>query len=411
MAQRPDQRPRQRGLAGPQVAFQINDQPRLQQRRQPFPQLLGGGFVGQFENGGNIGAMHDQDSTVDYAALKEKIRAAGRQLGFAAIGVARADPGDAVAGLHAWLAEGCHGQMDYMARHAELRAHPEQLHQGTITVISAALDYLPHGKVADDPGQAAISRYAQGRDYHKVIRSRLQKLADTIAADIGPFGYRVFSDSAPVMEVEFASQAGLGWRGKHTLLLSKQGSWRFLGEIYTDLPLAPDEPVASHCGSCTACIDACPTGAIVAPYKVDARRCISYLSIELDGPIPEELRPLLGNRIYGCDDCQLCCPWNRFAQIGDPEFTPRHKLDSASLLELFAWTEQQFNDRLAGNPIRRIGHERWLRNIAVALGNGPAGEAVQEALHHRLDHPSAVVREHVAWALARLESQATPTHI
>ena len=411
MAQRPDQRPRQRGLAGPQVAFQINDQPRLQQRRQPFPQLLGGGFVGQFENGGNIGAMHDQDSTVDYAALKEKIRAAGQQLGFAAIGVARADPGDAVAGLRAWLAEGCHGQMDYMARHAELRAHPEQLHQGTITVISAALDYLPHGKVADDPGQAAISRYAQGRDYHKVIRSRLQKLADTIAADIGPFGYRVFSDSAPVMEVEFASQAGLGWRGKHTLLLSKQGSWRFLGEIYTDLPLAPDEPVESHCGTCTACIDACPTGAIVAPYKVDARRCISYLSIELDGPIPEELRPLLGNRIYGCDDCQLCCPWNRFAQIGDPEFTPRHKLDSASLLELFAWTEQQFNDRLAGNPIRRIGHERWLRNIAVALGNGPAGEAVQEALHHRLDHPSAVVREHVAWALARLESQATPTHI
>ncbi|MEN9477113.1 MAG: hypothetical protein RLZZ300_1254 [Pseudomonadota bacterium] len=405
MAQRPDQRPRQRGLAGPQVAFQINDQPRLQQWRQPFPQLLGGGFVGQFENGGNIGAMHDQDSTVDYAALKEKIRAAGQQLGFAAIGVARADPGDAVAGLRAWLAEGCHGQMDYMARHAELRAHPEQLHQGTITVISAALDYLPHGKVADDPGQAAISRYAQGRDYHKVIRSRLQKLADTIAADIGPFGYRVFSDSAPVMEVEFASQAGLGWRGKHTLLLSKQGSWRFLGEIYTDLPLAPDEPVESHCGTCTACIDACPTGAIVAPYKVDARRCISYLSIELDGPIPEELRPLLGNRIYGCDDCQLCCPWNRFAQIGDPEFTPRHKLDSASLLELFAWTEQQFNDRLAGNPIRRIGHERWLRNIAVALGNGPAGKAVEEALRQRLDHPSAVVREHVAWALTRLESK------
>jgi epoxyqueuosine reductase len=278
-------------------------------------------------------------------------------------------------------------------------------------VISAALDYLPHGKVADDPGQAAISRYAQGRDYHKVIRSRLQKLADAITAEAGPFSYRVFSDSAPVMEVEFASQAGLGWRGKHTLLLSKQGSWRFLGEIYTDLPLAPDEPVESHCGTCTACIDACPTGAIVAPYKVDARRCISYLSIELDGPIPEELRPLLGNRIYGCDDCQLCCPWNRFAQIGDPEFTPRHKLDSASLLELFAWTEQQFNDRLAGNPIRRIGHERWLRNIAVALGNGPAGKAVEEALRQRLDHPSAVVREHVAWALARLSSRAAQTQI
>jgi epoxyqueuosine reductase len=355
--------------------------------------------------------MHDQDSTVDYSALKEKIRAAGRQLGFAAIGVARADPGDAVAGLRAWLTEGCHGQMDYMARHAELRAHPEQLQPGTITVISAALDYLPHDKIVDDPGQAAISRYAQGRDYHKVIRSRLQKLADAVAAEIGPFGFRAFSDSAPVMEVEFASQAGLGWRGKHTLLLSKQGSWRFLGEIYTDLPLPPDEPIEPHCGTCTACLDACPTGAIVAPYKVDARRCISYLSIELDGPIPEELRPLLGNRIYGCDDCQLCCPWNRFAQIGDPEFTPRHKLDSASLLELFAWTEQQFNDRLAGNPIRRIGHERWLRNIAVALGNGPAGVEIEEALRQRLDDPSAVVREHAAWALTQLGSKAEQLQI
>ncbi|MFN4340637.1 MAG: tRNA epoxyqueuosine(34) reductase QueG [Azonexus sp.] len=355
--------------------------------------------------------MHDQDSTVDYAALKAQIRAAGRQLGFAAIGVARADPGDAVAGLRAWLAEGCHGQMDYMARHAELRAHPEQLHPGTITVISAALDYLPHDRIIDDPGQAAISRYAQGRDYHKVIRSRLQKLADAVAAQIGPFGYRVFADSAPVMEVEFARQAGLGWRGKHTLLLSKEGSWRFLGEIYCDLPLPPDDPVASHCGTCTACIDACPTGAIVAPYKVDARRCISYLSIELDGPIPVDLRPLLGNRIYGCDDCQLCCPWNRFARIGDPAFMPRHKLDSASLLELFAWTEQQFNDRLAGNPIRRIGHTRWLRNIAVALGNGPNDEAVQNALRQRLDHPSAMVREHVRWALARLGGETAPPQI
>ena len=306
MTKCPNQRPRQRGFARPEVAFQENDHARLQHRRQCFAQTLGGGFVGQFENGGNIWAMHDQDSTVDYVALKEKIRSAGQQLGFAAIGVARADPGDAVAGLRAWLAEGCHGEMDYMARHAELRAQPQQLHPGTVTVISAALDYLPHGKIVDDPQQAAISRYAQGRDYHKVIRSRLQKLADAIAAEAGPFGYRVFSDSAPVMEVEFASQAGLGWRGKHTLLLSKQGSWRFLGEIYTDLPLPPDEPIEPHCGTCTACIDACPTGAIVAPYKVDARRCISYLSIELDGPIPEELRPLLGNRIYGCDDCQLC---------------------------------------------------------------------------------------------------------
>ena len=402
MTKCPNQRPRQRGFARPEVAFQENDHARLQHRRQCFAQTLGGGFVGQFENGGNIWAMHDQDSTVDYVALKEKIRSAGQQLGFAAIGVARADPGDAVAGLRAWLAEGCHGEMDYMARHAELRAQPQQLHPGTVTVISAALDYLPHGKIVDDPQQAAISRYAQGRDYHKVIRSRLQKLADAIAAEAGPFGYRVFSDSAPVMEVEFASQAGLGWRGKHTLLLSKQGSWRFLGEIYTDLPLPPDAPIEAHCGTCTACIDACPTAAIVAPYKVDARRCISYLSIELDGPIPEEFRPLLGNRIYGCDDCQLCCPWNRFARQGDPEFAPRHKLDSATLIELFAWTEQQFNDRLAGNPMRRIGHERWLRNIAVALGNGPTSDEAKAALCRHSDHPSAVVREHVGWALARL---------
>uniref|UniRef100_Q47BK0 Epoxyqueuosine reductase n=1 Tax=Dechloromonas aromatica (strain RCB) TaxID=159087 RepID=Q47BK0_DECAR len=349
--------------------------------------------------------MHDQNSTVDYAALKEKIREAGKELGFAAIGVARAEPGPAVEKMQEWLAAGCHGEMDYMARHAELRAQPQLLHPGTITVISAAIDYLPHTKTADHAGQAAISRYAQGRDYHKLIRSRLQKLADAIAAITGAFGYRVFSDSAPVMEVEYARQAGLGWRGKHTLLLSKQGSWRFLGDIYTDLPLPPDTPIEEHCGTCSACIAACPTGAIVAPYKVDARRCISYLTIELDGPIPEQYRPLIGNRIYGCDDCQLCCPWNRFAQIGDPEFAPRHGLDAATLIELFAWTEHQFNDRLAGNPIRRIGHERWLRNIAVALGNGPANTAAVEALARHADHPSQLIREHVAWALHKLGTQ------
>jgi epoxyqueuosine reductase len=347
--------------------------------------------------------MHDQNSIVDYAALKEKIREAGKELGFAAVGVARAEPGPAVEKMREWLAEGCHGEMDYMARHAELRADPSQLHPGTITVISAALDYLPHAKTAEQPGQAAISRYAQGRDYHKVIRNRLQKLAEAIAEITGPFGYRVFSDSAPVMEVEYARQAGIGWRGKHTLLLSKQGSWRFLGDIYTDLPLPPDAPIEEHCGTCTACIDACPTKAIVAPYKVDARRCISYLTIELAGPIPEEFRPLIGNRIYGCDDCQLCCPWNRFAQLGDREFSPRHGLDTASLIDLFAWSEQQFNDRLAGNPIRRIGHERWLRNIAVALGNGPATPEVAIALNARVAHPSSLVREHVTWALDRLK--------
>lgn len=371
-------------------------------RGQRFAQALGRCLVGQLENGGNIGAMHDQDSTVDYVALKEKIRAAGHELGFAAIGVARADPGPAAERLRQWLAEGCHGDMDYMARHAELRAQPALLHPGTLTAISTALDYLPHTRTADQPEQAAISRYAQGRDYHKVVRSRLQKLADAITAIVGPFGYRVFSDSAPVMEVEYASQAGLGWRGKHTLLLSKQGSWRFLGEIYTDLPLPPDAPVEEHCGTCTACLAACPTGAIVAPYKVDARRCISYLTIELAGPIPEEFRPLIGNRIYGCDDCQLCCPWNRFAKLGDPEFSARHGLDTANLVDLFGWSEQQFNDRLAGNPIRRIGHERWLRNIAVALGNSAPTPATLAALRQRAADPSPVVREHVAWALAKL---------
>ena len=399
MTEGANQRAHQRGLARPQIALEINHQARRQARRQQLAETLRGGFVGQRINGGNIGAMHNQDSTVDYAALREEIRAAARELGFSAIGVAHADPGQAADRLRAWLADGCHGEMDYMARHAELRANPQQLHPGTLTVISAALDYLPHDRPAPEAELAAISRYAQGRDYHKVVRSRLQKLADAIAARSGPFGYRVFSDSAPVMEVEFARQAGLGWRGKHTLLLSQQGSWRFLGEIYTDLPLPPDTPIADHCGTCTACLVACPTGAIVAPYRVDARRCISYLTIELAGPIPEEFRPLLGNRIYGCDDCQSCCPWNRFARLGDREFAPRHGLDSATLAELFAWTEDQFEQRLAGNPIRRIGHERWLRNIAVTLGNAPASSSVTAALASRSDHPSPLVREHVAWAL------------
>jgi epoxyqueuosine reductase len=402
MAEGADQRTNQRRLARAEIAFEKNHQPRLQRRRQALAQALRRRFVGQGENGVNIGAMHDQDSTVNSSSLKEGIRAAGRALGFSALGVARADPGEAaVAGLRDWLAAGRHGDMDYMARHAELRADPRLLHPGTVTVISAAVDYLPHRKIADDPAAAAISRYAQGRDYHKVVRSRLQKLADAIGELAGPFGYRVFSDSAPVMEVEFARQAGLGWRGKHTLLLSREGSWRFLGEIYTDLPLEPDAPVAAHCGHCRACLDACPTGAIVAPYEVDARRCISYLTIELAGPIPESLRPLIGNRIYGCDDCQTCCPWNRFARLGDPEFAPRHGLDSATLVELFAWSEEEFSARLAGNPIRRIGHERWLRNIAVALGNGPSTVDAKNALNSRAGHPSALVREHVAWALSR----------
>ncbi len=334
-----------------------------------------------------------------------RIRELGKSLGFAEVGISRAEPGPAVERLRAWLAAGMHGEMDYMARHAQLRANPQELQPGTLTVINVAIDYLPHRKTANEPSQAAISRYAQGRDYHKVVRSRLQKLATAIGALVGPFGYRVFSDSAPVMEVEFATQAGLGWRGKHSLLLSLRGSWRFLGSIYCDLPLPPDAPLPEHCGSCTRCITACPTAAIVRPYVVDARRCISYLTIELPGAIPEEFRPLIGNRIYGCDDCQSACPWNRFAQIGAPDFAPRHGLDSAQLLTLLAWTEQEFNERLAGNPIRRIGFERWQRNIAIALGNGPASPAAIAALQEKSQLASPLLGEHIAWALARLHAK------
>jgi epoxyqueuosine reductase len=308
--------------------------------------------------------------------------------------------------LREWLDAGFHGEMDYMARHADLRCNPARLHPGTVTVISAALDYLPVTTANDDPGRAVISCYALGRDYHKVVRNRLQRLAARIGEHIGPFGYRVFSDSAPVMEVEFATRAGLGWRGKHTLLLSREGSWRFLGEIYCDIPLDGDSPLDDHCGTCQACLDACPTGAIVAPYQVDARRCISYLTIELAGPIPTDLRPMVGNRIYGCDDCQTCCPWNRHARSGDPAFAPRAGLDRIGLGELFAWNKDDFEARLAGSPIRRIGHERWLRNIAVAIGNGPPTAAARAALASRTDHPSAMVREHIAWAEEQLASRS-----
>ena len=411
MTERLDQGANQRRFPGAEVTFEENHHSRPQCRRQHLAEAPGGRLVGQGENGSNIWAMHDPNSTLDEAALKEAIRQAGKELGFAAIGFARADTTGAAAHLRDWLAAGCHGAMDYMARHAELRADPQLLHAGTATVVSAAVDYLPHGKITNDRGQAAISRYAQGRDYHKVVRHRLQRLAEAIGVLAGPFGYRVFSDSAPVMEVHFAQQAGLGWRGKHTLLLSQQGSWRFLGEIYCDLPLPPDTPVEEHCGTCTACLDTCPTRAITAPYRVDARRCISYLTIELAGSIPEEFRPLLGNRIYGCDDCQLCCPWNRFAQSGDPEFAARQGLDEAHLVELFAWTETEFNKRLAGNPIRRIGHVRWLRNIAVALGNAGASAETRSALASHAHHPSPIVREHVAWALARLQAAGSdPEH-
>lgn len=355
--------------------------------------------------------MHGND--LDSAELKEDIRRWGRELGFDSVGFSGVAIADAEQNLNAWLAAGYHGEMDYMAAYAanpasgagNKRAHPAELLPGTRSIITARMNYrsasADSGETLADPEAAYISRYALGRDYHKLLRSRLQKLADRITAEVGEFAYRVYTDSAPVMEVGLAKNSGLGWRGKHTLLLDREvGSYFFLGEIFTDLALRPDSPVTDHCGNCTACISACPTAAIVAPYRLDARRCVSYLSIELKGPIPEPLRPLLGNRIYGCDDCQLACPWNRFAPLTrEPDFAPRHNLDRSRLVELFAWDENQFNERLAGSPIRRIGHERWLRNIAVALGNAPRSEEILAALRSRAAHDSALVREHVAWAL------------
>jgi len=377
-------------------------------------------------------------------ALAARIRAWGRELGFGAIGISDTDLSDAEAGLAAWLEAGYHGEMDYMAKHGMKRARPAELVAGTRRVISARLAYLPAETLAagapgdeagtpaphdwrarerarlDDPQAAVVSIYARGRDYHKVLRNRLQTLAERIEQAIGAFGYRVFTDSAPVLEVELAQKAGVGWRGKHTLLLQRDaGSLFFLGEIYVDVPLptdahtspdtAPETPGA-HCGSCTRCIDACPTGAIVEPYRVDARRCISYLTIELKGSIPEPLRPMIGNRVYGCDDCQLVCPWNKFAQAAPvADFDVRHGLDRATLVELFAWDADTFDTRMQGSAIRRIGYESWLRNLAVGLGNAlragegrlapQARDAIVDALRARADDPSPVVREHVEWAL------------
>jgi len=344
----------------------------------------------------------------DLHALAQQIKHWGAELGFAAVGIADSDLSSVENELQQWLDKGFHGEMDYMAAHGSKRARPAELIPGTQRIISVRLDYFPPAaadpdSVLNDPNAAYIARYALGRDYHKVLRARLQQLADRISAAVGEHHYRVFTDSAPVLEVELARKSGLGWRGKHTLLLNRaHGSWFFLGEIYTDLPLPIDAPESNHCGSCHACIDVCPTAAIVAPYQLDARRCISYLTIELKGSIPEVFRPLMGNRIYGCDDCQLVCPWNRFAQTAElADFSVRNGLDSAGLIDLFGWSEVDFNDRLAGSAIRRIGHERWLRNIAVALGNAPDSLATRAALGQRLNHPSALVREHVAWALAQ----------
>jgi len=347
-----------------------------------------------------------QADTVDFAGLKARIRTWGAELGFSQIGIADVELGDAEARMLDWLSRGFHGEMLYMERHGTRRSRPAELVPGTLRVISARLDYWPADAADSDAvlangKQAYVSRYALGRDYHKVLRGRLQKVADRIEQDIGAFRYRVFTDSAPVLEVELAVKAGLGWRGKHTLLLDREaGSWFFLGEIYTDLPLPVDEIQNDHCGTCRRCIDVCPTQAIVAPYQLDARRCISYLTIEHPGSIPEELRALIGNRVYGCDDCQLVCPWNRFAQASElDDFRIRHGLDCAALLELFAWSAEEFERKLEGSAIRRIGYERWLRNIAVGLGNASGDRAILHTLEARRDHSSQLVREHVAWAI------------
>ena len=342
---------------------------------------------------------------IDPADLAVQVKAWGRELGFQKVGIAAIELAEDERRLLAWLKAGHNGGMAWMARHGARRARPAEIVPGTLRVISARMDYWPDGadaaKVLDDATMGYVSRYALGRDYHKVVRNRLARLADRLAGAAGSTGYRAFTDSAPVLEKALARNAGLGWIGKHTNLLDRQdGSWFFLGEVFTDLPLPADEPVTAHCGSCTACIEVCPTRAIVAPYRLDARRCISYLTIEHHGPIPEEFRAAIGNRIYGCDDCQLVCPWNRHARVtSEPGFQPRNGLDATRLTELFAWTEAGFEERLAGSAIRRIGHERWLRNVAIALGNAPRTPEVIAALERRRDDPGAVVRDAVGWAL------------
>ncbi len=371
-----------------------------------------------------------QSPRLDGVELAQRLRAWSHECGFSQIGFAGIDLASAEPGLTAWLAAGFQGAMHYMARHGLKRARPAELVPGTASVISVRMDYLPRDAPADwserERGrlaagaehEAVVSVYARGRDYHKVLRQRLQQLAERIAAEVGPFGHRVFTDSAPVLEVELATRAGLGWRGKHTLALAREGgSMFFLGEIFVDLALPADEPAAAHCGTCSACITACPTGAIVAPYRLDARRCISYLTIELHGTIPVDLRGAIGNRIFGCDDCQLACPWNKYAQRATlPDFDARHGLGQATLLELWAWDELTFLQRTEGSAIRRIGFVRWRRNLAVALGNAlgrasghesdgaaPAqGEAaIADALHAARDSADLLVREHIDWALAQ----------
>jgi epoxyqueuosine reductase len=372
--------------------------------------------------------MKSNLSTIDFAKLSRDIKTWGREIGFNEIGISDTDLSVEENHLQQWLDDGRHGEMDYMARHGTKRARPHELVPGTVRVISVRLNYVaPNAKeswsVLEDADAAFISRYTLGRDYHKVMRNKLQKLADKIHAEVEDFSYRVFTDSAPVMEVALARKAGIGWRGKHTLLLTREaGSMFFLGELFTNVPLIVDSPVSEHCGTCTKCIDVCPTQAITAPYQLDARRCISYLTIENKGAIPEQFRAAIGNRIYGCDDCQLVCPWNKYAKLAtEIDFNIRHQLDDVTLLELFDWTEQQFNERMEGSAIRRIGYDAWSRNIAVALGNllatlsrneGPMSaddnlpeieraSAIADVLLRRRETASDMVREHIDWALAQ----------
>lgn len=346
------------------------------------------------------------DRQNDLGHLVDDIRRWGLALGFQQVGISDIDLADAEARLNAWLEKNYQGDMDYMSRHGSKRSRPDLLVTGTASVITARMDYLPQETeppqhLLDHPSKAYISRYALGRDYHKVLRARLKRLAQKIEERIGPMGHRVFVDSAPVLEKPIAEKAGLGWIGKHTNLINREaGSWFFLGELFTDLKLPADTAESSHCGSCRACIDVCPTDAIVGPYELDARRCISYLTIELKGAIPLEFRSLIGNRIYGCDDCQLFCPWNKFAKpTAEGDFSPRHTLDAPDLLDLFSWTEEEWLRKTEGSPIRRIGYERWLRNIAVALGNAESSVEVVAALRNKQNTDSTLVNDHVEWAL------------
>lgn len=346
-------------------------------------------------------------NSINYQQLADDIKRWGAELGFQKVGITDLDLSKHEATLQQWLDNGYHGEMDFMERHGMLRARPAELHPGSVRAISVRMNYLPveagFAKTLKDGSKGYISRYALGRDYHKLMRKRLKQLGDRIQSEFDGTDFRPFVDSAPIMERPLAEKAGLGWTGKHTLILDRDsGSWFFLGELLINLPLPVDEPVEEGCGSCTACMTICPTQAIVAPYELDARRCISYLTIELRGAIPEEFRPLIGNRIYGCDDCQLICPWNRYAQLTDEnDFSPRQELHSPQLLELWTWTEQQFLDNLQGSPIRRIGYECWLRNLAVALGNAPSDAAIIEALENKTEGVTDMVREHIDWALER----------